>query len=129
MLTRPHPHPTTALQPGVGNTVRWTSPQHFSAIFGYLEAPIAMTTKGNSVNISMKWRSSGEEKCPASCYSEGNYCQQDACHKTKCQDTSVSCLSGTGDFRIALLDTSHSTGTINNNSWCPEGKAGCLVHG
>eukprot|EP00039_Didymoeca_costata_P014836 m.245196 g.245196 ORF g.245196 m.245196 type:complete len:202 (+) comp16107_c0_seq5:446-1051(+) len=70
----------------------------------------------------MKWRSSGSDTCPPSCYENGNYCQSDACQKEKCVSSSVRCLGGTGDFRIALLDTSHTTGKVAGDNWCPTGR-------
>ena len=54
-----------------------------------------------------------------SCFADGAYCQSEECQKTKCQSKSVSCLSGTGDFRIALLDTSHTAGNVSADNWCP----------
>ena len=33
----------------------------------------------------------------------------------------VSCLAGTGDFRIALLDSSNATGAVTADNWCPAG--------
>jgi len=69
----------------------------------------------------MKWRSDGMNECPASCFAEKNYCQSSACQKLKCTSKSVSCLGGTGDFRIALLDTSNASGHLQGSNWCPQG--------
>jgi hypothetical protein len=101
--------------------LRWTKPEHFSAIFGYLPAPVSISKEGSKVNISMRWRSSGDNVCKPECFAKDNYCQSKECRETKCQSKSVSCLAGTGDFRIALLDTSSATGNVSNSSWCAAG--------
>eukprot|EP01043_Picozoa_sp_COSAG02_P040419 COSAG02_NODE_3272_length_7033_cov_4.657485_2_plen_154_part_00 len=84
--------------------LRWTEPEHFSAVFSYLKAT-SLEKDGATVNVSMRWRSSGDNACPASCYAGHEYCQSKSCQEAKCVSKSVNCLGGTGDFRIALLDT------------------------
>ena len=108
---------------GGGTTaLRWEKPEHFSTIFSYLNKPLSLQKSGSKVTLAMRWRSSGENECPASCYSKGEYCQSKSCQESKCQSKSVNCLSGTGDFRIALLDTSHASGApIAADNWCPTG--------
>ena len=32
-------------------------------------------------------------------------------------------VAGTGDFRIALLDTSEASGKVPGDNWCPAGRA------
>lgn len=51
-----------------GPVLRWTQPEHFSAIFSYLPATVSLEKKGAVANISMRWRSSGDNVCPPSCY-------------------------------------------------------------
>jgi len=99
--------------------LRWDSPKHFSTIFTYLPNSIPLT-KGATANFTFRWRSSGSNLCPTSCFTDGEYCQSKTCH-TKCVSKSVSCLGGTGDFRIALLDTSNASGTLSGDNWCPAG--------
>lgn len=89
---------------GGAPVLRWTEPEHFSAVFSYLKAT-SLEKDGATVNISMRWRSSGDNICPASCYAGHEYCQSKSCQEAKCVSKSVNCLGGTGDFRIALLDT------------------------
>jgi len=103
--------------------LHWDSPKHFSAIFSYLQAPIELKAAGDHANLTIRWRSTGANECPASCYAGDNYCQSDKCQKLKCVSKSVNCLGGTGDFRIALLDTTHATAAppISANNWCPSG--------
>ena len=99
-------------------TLSWDGPKHFTGLFTYLPAALPFDKDGAVVNITMRWRSSGEETCPKSCYSDDNWCQQESCQKLKCVSHSVSCLGGTGDFRIALLDTSRSSGKVVQDNWC-----------
>jgi hypothetical protein len=102
--------------------LRWETPEHFSAIFSYLRKPLPLAKDGDKVNISMLWRSSGDNVCPASCYAHGAYCQSKECQQAKCVSKSVNCLGGTGDFRIALLDTSEAKGApLSGDNWCPAG--------
>ena len=82
---------------------------------------MSISKEGSKVNISMRWRSSGDNVCKPECFAKDNYCQSKECRETKCQSKSVSCLAGTGDFRIALLDTSSATGNVSNSSWCAAG--------
>ena len=103
------------------STLRWTEPKHFSAIFSYLPTALPLTKVGAVANVSMRWRSSGDNVCPASCYAGKNYCQSKSCQAAKCVSKSVNCLGGTGDFRIALLDTSHSSDAVKGDNWCPAG--------
>eukprot|EP01052_Picozoa_sp_SAG31_P025236 SAG31_NODE_2200_length_6208_cov_2.781306_8_plen_191_part_01 len=104
--------------------VRWTQPKHFSAIFTYLPNAIKLDHDGAEANVTVRWRSSGDNLCEPECYDHDQYCQSKSCQKTKCQSKSVSCLSGTGDFRIALLDTTtgqQGHGNVSNDDWCPAG--------
>ena len=55
--------------------LRWDRPEHFSVIFTYLPSPFKLSSHGDKVNISMIWRSSGDNICPASCYAHEAYCQ------------------------------------------------------
>ena len=89
---------------GGAPVLRWTKPEHFSAVFSYLSAT-PLEKDGSMLNLSMRWRSSGDNVCPSSCYAGSEYCQSKSCQEAKCVSASVSCLGGTGDFRIALLDT------------------------
>lgn len=100
-------------------TLMWQDPKLFSAIFSYLPKPLSVSKQGDKVNVTMRWRSGGTNECPASCFADGNYCQSVSC--LKCASRSVSCLDGTGDFRIALLDTSHAKGNVTGDDWCPAG--------
>ena len=99
-------------------TLSWDGPKHFTGLFTYLPEALPFENDGAVINITMRWRSNGEESCPKSCYSDGNWCQQESCQKLKCVSHSVSCLGGTGDFRIALLDTSRSDGKTVRDNWC-----------
>jgi len=110
---------TVSQNVGGDNVLRWDSPKHFSTIFTYLPESVSLD-KGHKANFTFRWRSSGSNLCPASCFSNGEYCQSKTCH-TKCVSKSVSCLGGTGDFRIALLDTSKANGTLSEDNWCPAG--------
>jgi len=101
--------------------LRWDKPKHFSTIFTYLSKPMSLEKSGDKVTINTKWRSSGSDTCSPECTSHGNYCQSSECQATKCEHTSVSCLAGTGDFRIALLDTTRANGTLHAENWCPAG--------
>ena len=137
---------TTVANSSAGITaLRWDEPEHFSAIFSYLPKPALLSKDGDKVNISMRWRSSGQNLCPASCvpspttlrlsqplsstdetlapscYAGHDYCQATSCQKAKCASKSVNCLAGTGDFRIALLDTSHSSEQVKADDWCAAG--------
>ena len=59
---------TTVANSSAGITaLRWDEPEHFSAIFSYLPKPALLSKDGDKVNISMRWRSSGQNLCPASC--------------------------------------------------------------
>lgn len=100
------------------NVLRWDKPKHFSTIFTYLQRPVALK-EGSPAVFKMNWRSSGSDPCPESCVAKGAYCQASACDK--CKHTDPRCLAGTGDFRIALLDTSNATSDVAGQNWCPKG--------
>lgn len=104
-------------------TLQWLSPKHFTGIFTYLSSPLPLAVTGDRVNLTARWRSSGTNACPASCYNhKENYCQSETCQAAKCASRSVSCLAGTGDFRIALLDTRAARGRVPGDNWCPGGR-------
>lgn len=57
----------TVAENSTGSVLRWTKPDHFSAIFGYLPAAIKLDKDGAKVNVSMRWRSSGDDVCTDRC--------------------------------------------------------------
>eukprot|EP00959_Pyramimonas_sp_CCMP1952_P090730 1899471-Pyramimonas_sp.AAC.1 len=56
---------------------------------------------GDSVILKFGWLSEGVDECPSSMYHHGKYCQSE----WPCAHRSISCLAGTGDFRIGLFDS------------------------
>jgi len=104
-------------------TLHWEAPKHFTGLFSYLPAALPLGATGDNVNLTARWRSSGNNECPAACYAGDEYCQSSACQAAKCASKSVSCLAGTGDFRIALLDTRGAKGLpVAGDNWCPGGR-------
>jgi len=77
---------------------------------------------GDVVVKKFEWMSDGKNKCPASEYSNGNWCKG-----VECAHRSVSCLAGTGDFRIGLYDSksdTNNTGQITEDGFANSTKYG-----
>jgi hypothetical protein len=55
-----------------------------------------LSEPGDTVVKRFRWRSEGLNACPASSWSGGGFCS----HDWPCAHDSLSCLAGTGDFRI-----------------------------
>jgi hypothetical protein len=55
---------------------------------------------GDTVVKKFGWMSTGLNKCPAEMYADGPEGRKWQCNMDKCAHRSVSCLTGTGDFRI-----------------------------
>eukprot|EP00911_Craspedida_sp_UC1_P001298 UC1_evm1s979 len=102
--------------------VLWNVPRHFTGLFTYLPKPLPLQRAGDAVNLTVRWRSNGTNLCPSSCYADNNYCQQSECQHAHCASKSVQCLAGTGDFRIALLDTRRARLRVEGDNWCNNSK-------
>lgn len=79
--------------------VKW-EPKHPEVILTHINAR-KLKDVGDKVNFKFRWMSDGVDKCPARHYSAGKYCET----VFPCAHHSVSCLAGTGDFRIGFYDT------------------------
>lgn len=103
------------------NSVTWQQPKHFTAVFSYFNQSYSIEKTGDEVNVTFEWQSSGENKCPSSCYADNHWCYAEtSC--SDCRGGSVNCLSGTGDFRVTLLDTHDASGEVTGDDWCPGGR-------
>mmetsp|Transcript_21376 Transcript_21376/g.40811 ORF Transcript_21376/g.40811 Transcript_21376/m.40811 type:complete len:392 (+) Transcript_21376:1-1176(+) len=66
---------------------------------------------GDTIIKKLWWRSSGSDDCEDASFEEGGFCKG----SWPCAHQSVSCLAGTGDFRIGLFDsiTGQAGETVN----------------
>jgi len=88
------------------------------AIITNLAAPVPLSKTGDSFEMRLQWQSNGVNECPASYFADGKYCAEQA--SDSCVTHSPSCLSGTGDFRIAFFDTtSNKAGNIAKDGFAP----------
>eukprot|EP00040_Diaphanoeca_grandis_P040549 m.261893 g.261893 ORF g.261893 m.261893 type:complete len:317 (+) comp43642_c0_seq1:196-1146(+) len=99
-------------------TVRWTKPKKPSVIMTYFPVATSIANAGDVFKTVFAWRSDGQNKCDPFDWQDGKTCScgqqlKETCAKGKgtptCAKTSVNCIEGTGDFRIALWDTSTSS--------------------
>eukprot|EP00240_Pyramimonas_obovata_P001329 CAMPEP_0118941282 /NCGR_PEP_ID=MMETSP1169-20130426/33494_1 /TAXON_ID=36882 /ORGANISM="Pyramimonas obovata, Strain CCMP722" /LENGTH=468 /DNA_ID=CAMNT_0006885989 /DNA_START=80 /DNA_END=1486 /DNA_ORIENTATION=- len=79
--------------------VKW-EPQNPQVVITHFRAERISAT-GDIVKKRLRWMSTGGDACPLADYSSGNYCKG----SWPCAHRSVSCLAGTGDFRIGLFDS------------------------
>ncbi|KAK3258807.1 hypothetical protein CYMTET_32163 [Cymbomonas tetramitiformis] len=84
-----------------GTYIEWESPKHPDVMLTNLNSPISLVNAGDEAILKMKWKSDGQNTCPAEDWADHKYCKDDF----PCAHTSVNCLAGTGDLRIGLLDT------------------------
>lgn len=94
--------------------LRWTQPKKPSVLMTAL--PVALPTRaaGDAAVVRFRWRSDGDNKCDPSDWADNRTCTcgqklKETCEPDKgtptCARTSVNCIEGTGDFRIAVWDT------------------------
>eukprot|EP01084_Bolivina_argentea_P122364 216835_1 len=80
----------------------------------------SIASVGNVARFEMIWNSDGMDKCPSQYWTSPTYNYQ--CEELpqqwieSCAHQSVHCLAGTGDFRIALLQSNNKTVTSNGYS-------------
>jgi len=86
------------------------------SILTNLAVPAQLSRVGDSFEVKMQWQSSGINSCPSSYFADGKYCVEEA--SNSCVTHSPSCLSGTGDFRLAFFDTSKG-GNITHGGFSP----------
>lgn len=79
--------------------VKW-EPKHPEVILTHIE-PRKLKDVGDKVNFKFRWMSDGQDQCPQKDFSHGKYCEA----VFPCAHHSVSCLAGTGDFRIGFFDS------------------------
>eukprot|EP00899_Mesostigma_viride_P000769 jgi/Mesvir1/10693/Mv13783-RA.1 len=85
----------------VDDSMTWYDPTHPDMVLTHF-APERLSVVGDSVTLGFRWKSSGGNSCPAELYSgPGKFCMG----AFPCAHSSVSCMAGTGDFRIGLFDT------------------------
>lgn len=99
-------------QNGVGPALVWDHPKHPTVLLTYL--PEAYDLEKIPFNVTMRWKSDGTNKCDPYDWEDHKHCSCDEKIKETCKPgkgtpscarTSVNCLEGTGDFRIAMWDT------------------------
>ena len=108
---------TVLHDPAVGDILRWTRPRKPTVLLTYLPAALYLHTPGQEATISFRWRSDGANKCDPFDWADNKTCScgqkiKETCDPGKgtpsCAKTSINCIEGTGDFRVALWDTSAS---------------------
>mgnify|MGYP006166293325 FL=1 len=114
-----------------GATLRWTKPKKPSVLLTYLPPARSgsLAKPGDAFTLRFRWRSDGENKCDPFDWSDGKTCScgqklKETCEPGKgtpaCARTSVNCIEGTGDFRIALWDTTAAARTSRPaDDFCP----------
>lgn len=122
---------------GIG-ALRWTRPKKPSVLLTYLPSPLSLATPGQSATIAFRWRSDGENECDPFDWVDNKTCScgqklKESCEPGKgtphCAKTSINCIEGTGDFRIALWDTSAAPAkTQPADDFC-SGETGEGLHG
>eukprot|EP01047_Picozoa_sp_COSAG01_P060459 COSAG01_NODE_7413_length_3217_cov_10.390314_3_plen_360_part_00 len=115
---------------GLG-VLRWTRPKKPTVLVTYLPAPLSVGTPGQTATVTFRWRSDGENKCDPFDWADNKTCScgqklKESCEAgkgtPKCAKTSINCIEGTGDFRIALWDTSAAPATAKPaDDFCPQG--------
>lgn len=93
----------------------------------YFPNETSIAHPGEAFRLSFAWRSDGRNKCDPFDWQDGKTCScgqklKESCIPGKgtpsCARTSVNCIEGTGDFRIALWDTSESKHSEPKDNFC-----------
>jgi hypothetical protein len=102
-----------------GDALVWRSLVHPRVLMTYLPTAHDVSADGAAFTASLRWLSDGANACAPQDWADHRHCAcaepiAETCAKDRhgqisvpeCAHTSVNCLAGTGDFRIALWDTS-----------------------
>ena len=116
--------------------LRWTMPKKPNVLLTYLPAPLPVAEPGQTASVAFRWRSDGQNKCDPFDWQKNKTCScgqklKETCAPGKgtpsCAKSSVNCIEGTGDFRIALWDTSAAVGARPQDDFC-HGASGDEMH-
>lgn len=114
-----------------GATLRWSEPKKPTVALTYLPESRSgsLAKPGDAFSLRFRWRSDGDNKCDPFDWEDGKTCScgqelKETCEvgkgTPKCARTSVNCIEGTGDFRIALWDTTASPSSLRpSDHFCP----------
>ena len=116
--------------------LRWTRPHKPTVAMTFLPHTTSIAKPGDAFRLSFAWRSDGQNRCDSFDWQDGKTCSCGQKIKEKCEPgkgtpscarTSVNCIEGTGDFRIALWDISGSTDRGPTDDFC-RGAGGDELH-
>jgi hypothetical protein len=94
-----------------GSIATW-APVHPDTVVTYVK-PMRVSSTGDSAVLNWGWKSNGTDACPSDDFPDG--CLAGA--KT-CAYKSVSCVGGTGDFRVGMYD-SNGQSKMTDAGYCP----------
>jgi hypothetical protein len=105
---------TYPTDPVHGKVFRWQAPKKPTVVMTYFPTATKLPATGGQFSMKVGWKSSGLNQCDPFDWQDGKTCScgqdlKEKCEAGKgtpsCARSSVNCIEGTGDFRIALWDT------------------------
>eukprot|EP00240_Pyramimonas_obovata_P003738 CAMPEP_0118944990 /NCGR_PEP_ID=MMETSP1169-20130426/41408_1 /TAXON_ID=36882 /ORGANISM="Pyramimonas obovata, Strain CCMP722" /LENGTH=361 /DNA_ID=CAMNT_0006890609 /DNA_START=319 /DNA_END=1401 /DNA_ORIENTATION=- len=102
--------------------VKW-EPTHPQVILTHVEEQ-SISEPGDEVTMKFGWMSDGPDECPEKYFAHQKFCQSE----WPCAHRSISCLAGTGDFRIGLFDSNHGK-HIEEDGFCKAGRYSDMIKG
>jgi hypothetical protein len=116
-----------------GSVLRWEKPKKPTVIMAKFKESTSLAKVGDEFRTSIGWRSDGVNKCDPFDWTDGKTCScgqdlKETCEPGKgtptCAKTSVNCIEGTGDFRIAIWDTGGAD--MPKDNFCPSSSGDTL---